>query len=328
MQKFWTSLWSTEKEFNEVAEWLKREEERCEGLEQQEWEEIKEVEFMEALRKAQKWKLPGIDKVLNIWLNTLDSIHESITNCYNRAITNPETNLQWFIQGITYLLPKSIETDIPKNYRTITCLPTMYKILTSIVTERTCNLLDTNNILPSEQEGCKKGSYGCKDQLLINKMLLENSRTCHRNLSIAWIDYRKASNSVLHTSILKVLQIYKISPTIINFLTVSMKKWKTNLYLNHAQGSTVCKGINIKCGIFQGDSFPPRLFCLALVPLAYELNKTGFGYNIYEEKINHLFYMDDSKLCGKNDYELEGLLRTVKTFSDDIDHDRVAKFMH
>ena len=28
--------------------------------------------------------------------------------------------------------------------------------------------------------------------------------------------------------------------------------------------------------------------------------------------------MDDLKLYGKNDYELEGLLRTVKTFSDDI----------
>ena len=62
----------------------------------------------------------------------------------------------------------------------------------------------------------------------------------------------------------------------------------------------------------------PLLFCLALVPLSYELNNTGYGYNIYEEKINHLFYVDDLKLYGKNDYVLEGLLRTVKTFSDGI----------
>ena len=108
------------------------------------------------------------------------------------------------------LLPKSKETNISQNYRPITCLSTMYKILTSIVTERTCNFLDTNDILPSEQKGCKKGSYGCKDQLLINKMLLENSRTCHRKLSTAWIDYIKASDSVPHTWILKVL-IYKNS---------------------------------------------------------------------------------------------------------------------
>ena len=32
-----------------------------------------------------------------------------------------------------------------------------------------------------------------------------------------------------------------------------------------------------------------------------------------------MFYMDDLKLYGKNDGELEGLLSTVKMFSDDID---------
>ena len=52
-------------------------------------------------------------------------------------MTNSELNPKWFTQGVTYLLPKSNETNIPKNYRPITCLPTMYKILTSIITERT-----------------------------------------------------------------------------------------------------------------------------------------------------------------------------------------------
>ena len=62
VEKFWTSIRGTEKEFNEEAEWLKREEERCESLEQQEWEKMKEVELKEALRKAQKWRSPAIDK--------------------------------------------------------------------------------------------------------------------------------------------------------------------------------------------------------------------------------------------------------------------------
>ena len=100
----------------------------------------------EALRKAQKWKLPDIDKVPNFWLNTFDSIHENTTNCFSRAITNPETNPQWFTQGITYLVPKPNEANIPKNYRPTTCLSIMYKILTSIVTEKTYIFLDANNI--------------------------------------------------------------------------------------------------------------------------------------------------------------------------------------
>ena len=81
----------------------------------------------EALWKAKKWKSPGIDKVPNFWLNTFGSIHENMTNCFIRAILNPETNPQWFTQGTTYLLPKSNKTIIPKNYRLITSLSTMYK---------------------------------------------------------------------------------------------------------------------------------------------------------------------------------------------------------
>ena len=67
-------------------------------------------------------------------------------------------------------------TNIPKNSRPITCLSTMYKILTSIVTKRIYNFLDTNKCYHRNEKAVKKGSYGCKNQLLINKMLLENSR--------------------------------------------------------------------------------------------------------------------------------------------------------
>ena len=133
-------------------------------------------------------------------------------------MTNPELTPKWFTQGVSYLLPKSNETNTPNNYRPITFLPTVYKILTSIVTERAYNFSDNNNILPTEQKGCKRGSYGCKDQLLINTMLLENSCSRRKNLSTAWIDYRKAFDSVPHSWLSRVLELYKVSPTIINFL--------------------------------------------------------------------------------------------------------------
>ena len=49
-----------------------------------------------------------------------------------------------------------------------------------------------------------------------------------------------------------------------------------------------------------------------------ELNNTQYRYEIYEKAINHLFYMDDLKNLNLDDKELEGLLSTVKQFSDDI----------
>ena len=58
----------------------------------------------------------------------------------------------------------------------------------------------------------------------MNKLLLEKSLYDHRNLRMAWIDYRKAFDSVPHSWILKVLQLLKVLPAIVNFLKNSMKE--------------------------------------------------------------------------------------------------------
>ena len=110
--------------------------------------------------------------------------------------------------------------------------------------------MEENNIFPMEQKGCKKGSYGCKDQLLINKMILEIAKSRKKNLSTAWIDYRKAFDSVPHSWILRCLEMYKISPTLINFLKTSMTFWEKNLLLSHTNGILSSNGMRIKCGIF------------------------------------------------------------------------------
>ena len=39
-------------------------------------------------------------------------------------MTNPELSPKWFTQGVTYLLPKSNENNIPENYRPMKCLLT------------------------------------------------------------------------------------------------------------------------------------------------------------------------------------------------------------
>jgi hypothetical protein len=78
--------------------------------------------------------------------------------------------------------------------------------------------------------------------------------------------------------------------------------------------------IKINRGIFQGDSLSPHLFCIALIPLTHELNRSKCGYQVYgtERKINHLLCMDDLKLIGRSEEELRNEIKTVQTFSNDI----------
>ena len=78
-----------------------------------------------------------------------------------------------------------------------------------------------NNILPEEQKGCARNSYGCKDQLMINKTITEDCKKKKNNLSIAWIDYMKAFDSVSHNWILKTLRMYRLNEKVIRFMEKS-----------------------------------------------------------------------------------------------------------
>ena len=83
-------------------------------------------------------------------------------------------------------------------------------------------------------------------------------------------------------------------------------------------GNLKSKPIKVNSGILQGVSLSPLLFCLSLIPLSKELNRTGCGYNIRKRSINHLFCIDDLKVFAKDDNDLEDLLQTEKMFSDNI----------
>ena len=97
-----------------------------------------------------------------------------------------------------------------------------------------------------------------------------------------------------------------------------MRNWKTKLTLIHESGTLTSHNINITRGIFQGESLSPLLFLISLISISLKLNSSDYGYKIGTTEITHLFCIDDLKLCAKDDIELEGLLRIVKGYSDDI----------
>jgi len=96
--------------------------------------------------------------------------------------------------------------------------------------------------------------------------------------------------------------------------------WRTRMRLHAENKLTETENIKIQCGIFQGDSLSPLLFCICLLPVTEHLNKLNTGYEEHttKTKISHLLYMDDLKLIAKPEEEIQKQIQTVKTFSDDI----------
>jgi hypothetical protein len=78
--------------------------------------------------------------------------------------------------------------------------------------------------------------------------------------------------------------------------------------------------IQIRRGIFQGDSLSPLLFCISLTPLTKELNRADGGYQVHasDRNISHLLYMDDLKLPGTNSNDLKNEIKIVQTIIKNI----------
>ena len=155
-----------------------------------------------------------------------------------------------------------------------------------------------------------------KGQLLIDKTILKNCRKRRAYLAMSWIDYRKAYDFVRHRWIIESLSMLGIADNVRSFLEKSMKKWKILLTSN---GSDLCE-VDVNRGIFEGDSLSPLIFVICMIPLSLLLRivKASYEWVRKEFKLNHLLFMDDLKLFGKSDDQIDSLVQTVFKFSEDI----------
>ena len=166
------------------------------------------------------------------------------------------------------------------------------------------------------KKGVEGKCQGTKDQLAIDKCILRNCKRRKTNLSMAWIDFKKAYDMVPHSWILESMRILGVATNIIELVEKSMPSWKTNLFSD----GKLLGSVKIKRGIFQGDSFSPLMFIIALIPITHVLRSTKMGYQIEKDgpSLNHTLFMDDLKLFGKSEKEIDSLVKTVQHCSADI----------
>ena len=112
------------------------------------------------------------------------------------------------------------------------------------------------------------------------------------------------------------LEVFGVAENTKKFLVNSMNKWKLELTSNGASSGNV----EIRRGIFEGDSLSPLLFVLCLVPLSLILRrvKSHYAFSDKKTKINHLLFIDNLKLFAKSNDQNDSLVNTVHTFSEDI----------
>ena len=137
-----------------------------------------------------------------------------------------------------------------------------------------------------------------------------------KNLDTAWIDYKKAFYMVPQSGIINNLKMCKIPNKVINFIEKTMKTWRVEFT---AGGKRLAEA-KIQRGIFKGGALSPLPFVIWTMSLNDILRKCSAWREIHQwqEKINHLIYMDDIKLFAKNEKEFETLIHTFRKNSQDI----------
>ena len=120
---------------------------------------------------------------------------------------------------------------------------------------------------------------------------------------------------VPHHWMIKAIKMVGITNNIMNLFESSKETWRTELI--------TCKEtlgeVDIRRGIFQGDSFSPFLFLVVLIPISIILNEIDLRYVTRQnQKLNYLLFMDDLKQYPKSERELDSLIQTVRIFSGDV----------
>lgn len=323
VRNFWADIWEKPKQHEVNNKCLQEERMRIENINEMNETPITEHDITDTIKKTSNWKSPGPDQIQNYWYKKLPVVHSTIARLVNSALEDPTQMPNFLTTGNTYLLPKDNNTANPSKYRPITCLPTLYKMITSVITAKIQRHLDKNNIMTEEQKGCYKKSKGCKDQIVIDAILVNQAIKRRRNLNMAYIDYKKAFDSVPHSYLIEILEVYKVDVNVVRFLKHSMSNWSTSLHIYDGQQSNNTGKIHIKNGIFQGDALSALWFCMCLNPLSQALNSSQLGFSIKnkhktDHTTSHLLYMDDLKLYANSTDQLRQLLNITKEFSKSI----------
>ncbi|CAK1603711.1 unnamed protein product [Parnassius mnemosyne] len=170
----------------------------------------------EAVRRAPNWKSPGLDGRHHYWLKGFVVCHAVLAQQFQEAL-DQRSLPSLFTTGITHLVRKERDTTDPSKHLPITCLPTIDKTLTSILSAITRHL-NSNQVMSRPQNGCRGGGRGMKEPLFIDTVIGKVVKRNRWNLYAAWIDYKKAFDSVPHTWLRRVLELYKVDCTLRDFL--------------------------------------------------------------------------------------------------------------
>ena len=226
--------------------------------------------------------LPILLKLINLSLE-----HGCVPDCLKKAVVKP------------LLKKSSLDPLICKNYRPVSNLAYISKLLERVVAEQLLHHLNINSYLDKYQSAYRPG-FSTETALLkvINDALIEiNSGNV---VLLVLLDLSAAFDTINHQLLLQRLQsVCGISSSALAwFASYLQNRFQTVLVGSSFSG---CTGLN--CGVPQGS---------VLGPILFSIYTSGLGKLIEQHGIGRQFFADDTQLINSFTPDSETVDAVVK----------------
>ncbi|XP_010419362.1 PREDICTED: uncharacterized protein LOC104705067 [Camelina sativa] len=222
---------------------------------------------------------------------------------------------QWNVTTLT-LIPKSVNATTAADFRPISCLNTLYKVIAKLLTNRLQSLLST--VVSPFQSAFLPGRSLAENVLLATEMVHGYN---WRNISprgMLKVDLRKAFDSVRWDFVISALRAIQLPERFINWVYQCISTPSFTVCVNGCHGGF----FKSSKGLRQGDPLSPYLFVLAMEVFS-KLLQTRFdaGYIQYHPKasdlsISHLMFADDVMIFFDGGHSsLHGICETLDDFA-------------
>ena len=211
-------------------------------------------ELDSVLRKIKNRKAAGLDEIPpEVWkTRQFDGI--LLRHC--NAVYNQNPIDRW-MKGCIPPFPKKGDLGLAKNYRGITLTSIAGKIYNALLRNRIEPKID--NILRKNQNGFRR-NRSTTAQILIIRWTLKSVRAKSQQVTILFVDFTKAFDSIHRGKMKQTLLAYGLPKETVAAITILYRN--TKVKVRSPDGDS--EYFNIVAGVLQGDTLAPYLFIICL----------------------------------------------------------------